>query len=383
MLSSRAFLFVSLFLALCLSAPAFGQNRHMQMLTSFAGWVLAPSANAPNNLYMTFDAGGNWMEINPPILQANVRIADVHFKDSRQGWALLSARLDDTNEWRFDVASTVNSGTTWAMTPVKIAGLIPKTIPLNGQGRIDFVDQAHGWLNLDVAISSNIRVGILLATNDGGKTWTRQPSGAGGAIRFVTVEDGWVARAPEGRQLYATHDAGKSWGEVKLKAPPEAGAALYPLYGLPVFLDSKRGFLPVTFAAPKGSRWAQVLFATGDGGRSWSPFKTLAGLEAREGSLPPSAVTGSGWLTFSATESALTLIRTPLGANASGGAQRTSAAVPNLSPPISEVSFVSATEGWVRVSTALLATTDGGVTWVDISPWKKPTMGPIPEPSRP
>jgi len=355
----------------------------MQLLTSFAGWVLVPSASDLGVLYWTSDGGGGWMEINPPILRPNVRIADVHFKNSRQGWALLSARVDDTNEWRFDVASTVNSGTTWAMTPVEIAGLIPKTIPLNGQGRIDFVDPTHGWLNLDVAISSNIRVGVLLATNDGGKTWTRQPSGAGGAIRFATPTDGWVARAPEGRQLYATHDGGKSWEEVKLKAPPEAGAAIYPLYDLPVFLDAKRGYLSVTYPAPKGSPWAQVLFATDDGGRSWSPFKTLAGLNASGGSLPPSAVTGTAWLTFRTAESALTLTTTPLGATGSAGSVKKTANVQDFSPPISEVSFISATEGWVRVGGALLATTDGGATWMDVSPWKKPTMGPIPEPSRP
>ncbi len=84
----------------------------------------------------------------------------------------------------------------------------------------------------------------MLVTTDGGGTWAREASGTGGAVRFVTPHEGWVAGGPGGGYLYSTRDGGKNWQQVSLKAPPETGPAIYPQYDLPVFADTKHGFLP-------------------------------------------------------------------------------------------------------------------------------------------
>ncbi len=143
----------SFLLALLWCAPALAQEKHMQLLTPDVGWVLRGG-----ELYWTTDRGGHWTKITPPMSMPREEIADVFFKDTTDGWALLSSLDDAAVEARFELATTIYAGATWAITPVEIPGLNPNQTILTGGGRVHFLNSGHGYLNLDVGSSSNFRL---------------------------------------------------------------------------------------------------------------------------------------------------------------------------------------------------------------------------------
>lgn len=109
-----------------------------------------------------------------------------------------------------------------------------------------FVDASHGWA---------AGAGFILATTDGGRTWTRQDSGQANisSLDFVDVSRGW---ALAGDRFLATADGGRGW--VELDEP------FRPLRRID-FVDSSTGF---------GITSDRALVRSADGGRSWSAVDT-------------------------------------------------------------------------------------------------------------
>lgn len=180
---------------------------------------------------------------------------------------------------------------------------------------------------------------------------------------FLTPETGWVAGGGGGERLYVTRDGGGSWQQVSLKAPPQLSAPVYTsVYGLPEFQDDKHAFLPVSYAGPEESPGLAV-FESADGGLTWKLNTFPAGFEGHGNVMAPSAVVGASLITARLTGRNLALAITPL--RAVGGPTRQASSVlregVRLFPPVSELSFISLTEGWLREG-ALLATSDGGAT---------------------
>lgn len=340
----------------------------MQLLASDTGWVLGA-----NKLYWTTDNGGRWEDITPPLSGSNEKIADVYFKDASNGWVLLSTREEDQSQIRFELASATNPGSvrSWTVTPLEIPALALNSPQLTGGGQVYFVDSQHGWLNLGVESSVNFMVTLLLATRDGGRTWNRQSvpgrqgTGIAGTLRFVTPNEGWLAGGPAGRSLLVTRDGGQSWEQVSLKAPPETGPAAVATYNdPPIFQNAKRGFVAVTYTGPEEGS-ALALFATSDGGRTWAPFKVLRGVQTSGGAMA-ATFADSTWLAATASEYTLNLTAVRL----RGGEVTTMPAhVRERWPSASELSFASRSVGWIWGGT-VLATSDGGATWEDISPWR-------------
>jgi photosystem II stability/assembly factor-like uncharacterized protein len=121
----------------------------------------------------------------------------------------------------------------------------------------------------------------LYRTRDSGGSWTAiTPSGlASAAIRAVFFRDpthGWLAAASRAASgdlatvaVYRTTDGGTSWASAPVTAP---SPALTDSTGAPAsfdFLDAQRGWLSVTLASSSAFSTG-LLFATGDGGRTWT-----------------------------------------------------------------------------------------------------------------
>jgi probable HAF family extracellular repeat protein len=334
----------------------------MQLLTRNVGW-----ASTDSELFWTVDLGMHWKNISPPMAVPE-SIASVFFLNESMGWVLLSAWDPNSDSPRFDVASTTDAGSSWSITQINMA---PQNFGelLGPGGRIDFVDSVHGWVNLDAAGSSNFRPGVLLATQDGGKTWhgvsSRTYPGFAGAIRFVTTKDGWLAGGPGNEYLYVTHDGGRSWQQTIPNPPPQVNPAVYPVYDLPTFLDERNGFLPVTYSGKGLDSCTLEVFLTHDGGGTWTPDSTIfmAG-PAFTGVPTPSAIAGSRLITanaMSSNDAPPAISSVPIGIKASSnlGAVRSA---------VSEISFQDPEIGWILVGNRLLATSDAGNSWVELTP---------------
>ena len=144
------------------------------------------------------------------------------------------------------VLATTNGGQTWTRQYSGAAAL----------DQVDFIDSLHGW-----AAGTN---GLLRTTN-GGATWAAvgDPCGAIRSVHFVTSDvgyavaggsqvriDGGMPAPVAGGELLGTTDGGRSW--VPVPAPAQAQTAC--------FTSPSNGFL-----GTPGKIWRTL-----DGGRNWS-----------------------------------------------------------------------------------------------------------------
>lgn len=240
--------------------------------------------------------------------------------------------------------------------------------------KLAMLDAKRG-LGLDAA-------GQLRQTSDGGRTWTTRPStglpttATNTALRFVDDKTGWMLQS-DGR-LYKSSDGGATWRDGQLV---RGGLVRID------FVDANRGW------GEPADR--QGLVFTRDGGQTWaslSPPQTVGvgGLmfgEGRQlvvygrGALLASTVDdGQTWTVLvpngtSPFEERRKVIakdaRTWWSATGAGGLSRSDDAgvtwtqVPGVSAQFADIAFADADHGWaVGRLGAVVATTDGGKTWV-------------------
>jgi photosystem II stability/assembly factor-like uncharacterized protein len=362
----------SLLLTACLCTAGSAQQtdgvESMKLIAPSVGWVATGS-----RVLWTADGGSNWKDITPKTSRRGF-IASVFFLDTSTGWVLLSHNdSDSVGEGpgpELDLASTTDAGRNWARSRIKV----PRTVPgstwtnLSGRGWIDFVDASRGWIVLQAASSSAVSWGVLLRTEDGGRTWIQPPGRLPIAdhIRFINAKDGWMAGGAGGDLLYVTRDGGNAWQSLSLDAPGNHVGHPKPAYDLPTFVASKDGFLPVTYSSQDESTATLVLFATADAGATWNTDRVLPGLPDVYGGMPlPSAVVGSALLTARLSDKS----RLTLDVIGSGSKPSTvSAAVTPIASAVTQISFVGSLEGWVLASGYLWSTKNGGATWTRPSP---------------
>lgn len=262
-------------------------------------------------LLQTSDGGRRW--------QAITRFdgpAGVDFVSGESGSARRARQL----------LRTTDGGATWEIVVADLADA-----GVDASGPMEFVDGRHGYIATDERV---------YRTDDSGRTWKpvsphpcAQEDVVRHAVSFVDPETGWLLCGfDEGsgfmsKRLYRSVDGGRKWtlvAEALVGDPPWEGQEAPG--GLPIgdyvsslfFFDERFGWYGTT---RYGSLWR-----TDDGGRSWEEVR-----------LPP-------------LEAAFRAIL--------------------------DVDFVSPDEGYIVVlepgRTRLLATEDGGETWEERSPPRRP-----------
>jgi photosystem II stability/assembly factor-like uncharacterized protein len=361
-------LVITLCLSAIVSAQSAGRIESMKLLTPNVGW-----AATNQKLFWTTDGGAEWKDITPKA-KAQRTIASVFFLDAANGWALLSysGKEDPTtsiSEALFDLATTGDSGASWSVQHLDVPDP-DLSRGLSGEAWLDFVDSQHGWLMVRMNGSTAVSIGVLRATDDGGKTWKSLGVPAAGPIRFVTPTDGWLEGGPTEdvtQGVYVTRDGGRNWTLITLKAPAEVLPKAYPTYQLPQFVDKDSGFLLVTFSEPNDESPKLALFTTKDGGRTW----TFGSALAEGGSSWHTAIVGSDWIAAGCPGGKLALVHGAGGRMSASPpwADKTDDVCSVSGGAVFGVTFGNSNRGWLLFfGGKLLSTPDGGSTWKDITP---------------
>jgi photosystem II stability/assembly factor-like uncharacterized protein len=115
--------------------------------------------------------------------------------------------------------------------------------------------------------------GILLASDDAGKTWTepvpRLRSAALDQIQFIDLQTGWISGQrieplPKDSFLLLSNDGGKTWRQRPLFDDTRYGS-------IAQFWFESRTTGELVFDRSQGSSILQELYETMTGGESWSP----------------------------------------------------------------------------------------------------------------
>ncbi len=347
---------------LCGMAMAQEHIEAMKLLAVDVGWAATKS-----HLFWTDDNGSHWKDVTPPGRSAE--ISSVFFVDVSMGWVILARRNQATNDVAgFDLASTTNAGREWTVTPVRIPHLDPAA-NLPGDARVFFLDELHGWLNVGGTGSSAFNPGFLIATTDGGKTWTSPRGGTEfeyggrGPIFFTTPKDGWFT---DRIGLFVTHDAGEHWKKSSPEPSPQLKSAKSAAYDIPT-VQNGRLFLTVTYSSPyfpaSDAQSAVVLFSSANGGETWTVDRVLPNrAETSTGEIVPYALADQTWFVGSKSRDGKSTLAS---VSPAGDVTEFTVGVSG----VLQLSFCGAQHGWVvDGAMQLLSTSDIGKTWTTITP---------------
>jgi photosystem II stability/assembly factor-like uncharacterized protein len=254
--------------------------RAVYFLDQNCGWI----AGSNGTLLQTVDGGARW---RVAAFVTKDSLTDVYFSDEQVGWLLAQRDLFKlkSNERASYLLNTTDGGVTWRRIFLNTTEVNTRFV------RLLFADAQHGWVFGET--------GVLFATSDGGAHWIPQRSATkhlllGGAF----TNNGRAFIVGAGGTIMQSEDSGVTW---QLNARHHG--------------DNAR-FNAVT--AVGNLAWlvgnAGQIFATSDGGRSWSSQRA------------------------------------------------------NVNADLLDVKFIDAREGWaVGVEGVLLHTTDGGLHWMSES----------------
>ena len=181
-----------------------------------------------------------------------MELLGVSFHDERHGWVGAGAGKGGSAAQLF---STNDGGATWT----------PLALP-EGTGRVidlSLIDPTHGYV-----LAHSLGRQLLLATDDGGRTWRTTDveqrglarvvaSGPNRAIAVGGTMSGTASRA----EVMVTQDGGVTWNAVDTPGLPRLSDVAF---------NGSRGWADADHAGP-------CLFVTDDEGRTWTPRPLVAG----------------------------------------------------------------------------------------------------------
>ena len=153
------------------------------------GWCVGSGGE----IIHTDDGGKTWQQQKSG---TSWNLFDVHFTSKQRGWAV---GLNGT------MLSTVNGGANWKLS--SLSGRYPSFF----LDAVTFITPEIGWV-VGLDLRSLGMDGLILHTENGGKTWQRQESYTGNFLDdvfFISETEGWIV-GKEGLVLH-TKDSGQNW----------------------------------------------------------------------------------------------------------------------------------------------------------------------------
>ena len=220
--------------------------------------------------------------------------------------------------------------------------------------RLDFLSTEHGF-----ALTA---ADAVLETRDGGRSWRRlQRFGRGssggpfaGALDFVDARHGFVGSL-DGR-VHRTADGGSSWTRLRFRCGFVLGAV--------AFVDERRG-LAVCGGQPATAMQPKQLYATNDGGASWS---LRARTTNRRGGLPWSGF-ADGLVLLTPRVAFLSAARAGIYATDDAGRTWRTVLFSDDAFGVADMSWLTPRRGYaVLDASGLVGTRDGGAHWRQLYP---------------
>lgn len=346
-----------------------GDVIDLDFIDADRGWALMN-----HQMWQTTDGGRHWALL--PRSCGGSKDARVSFTSATSGWLLCGGAVGAGLGGKSLLHST-DGGENWqliaqARGPGEETGL--SNLPRGGYvSELYFLDDEHGWISL--------ARGAVLATTDGGQTWT----GTGGVeveaatpvtLRFFTPTDGRLLL--RGGGIHATNDGGQSWAPLYPRLRPSfplPSQMLSPTIWITMGRLNEGG--AILRSNDQGQTWEQIgSLGSGNGSLSFIDARTGWALD-RNGHV---SATTDGGLTWQA------LAPSPPGAEehffrlqfftrehgyavsgwghlyetTDGGKRFTPV---NLEDWTSQTSFATPEIGWRTKEFALYATADGGKSW--------------------
>ena len=372
--------------------PPTVQFQHLWLADARSGWLSGVRCQEP--LPPTPDANGNIPWPSPPQCQGlivgttnggqtwqeqyrgDAQAGQIQFAGTKDGWALGAAGTACPNSTcPSALLRTTDGGARWS-------AIFTTTLR---NPSIAFTSPTAGWLVGDACPTSPVDpvacVGHLLTTTDGGQTWrdaTLPIKGASLALAHPAPSDGWIVASDSGpgpTDLIVTHDGGATWQTLTNPAAP--GFAFAQSL---TFRTSTQGWL-LGGSEPGAGEQMKVVFATSDGGRTWTtlahtdrmgqPQTNVAGSLPIGGYLGPMVASSDRDLWIASARGALLH-------SADGGKTWQGAAIKAYY--FVDVQFADAQNGWALSieDRGLWATRDSGNTWRQVA---FPTVGPSTPPT--
>jgi photosystem II stability/assembly factor-like uncharacterized protein len=137
----------------------------------------------------------------------DTQILDVTFLNAQQGW-LVGKQNKNSQVGSLTFLRTQDGGATWQEASELISE--PEEVFQIASAALDFVDPQTGWIALKLHSGSNFSFGRLLATEDGGRTWQERTLPLGEPVVFQNAKRGWISGGPLDQTFY-TENGGESW----------------------------------------------------------------------------------------------------------------------------------------------------------------------------
>ncbi len=346
--------------------------RSVAMADGKAGWVLTGSA-----VLRTADGGAHWTDVTPGVVASEAaKYAAGSLEAAGPDTAYVTfAKQDSTSILVF---GTADAGSTWTEAEIPQEPEVwtgSAETPSPAVVALQFADASHGWLLAAYGVAMGSEAVRVYATADAGATWqlvddvTHGPLSDGSlpfgghktGLFFAGANAGWVSGFDYGNELvlYRTQDGGRTWARQPLEVPAgytaEGGSAetRSPILfaGDQPGATTADGFLPVVFHA-QGQ--PTIFYVTHDRGATWQPAAAVV-----------SAANEAFVWSFADAQHGFASDGDKLYVTTDGAASWT-AITPNITfAGVTQMDFVSADTGWAAIGGYLVKTTDGGRTWTE------------------
>jgi photosystem II stability/assembly factor-like uncharacterized protein len=179
------------------------------------GWVATYATGDKIEVRSTSDGGATWTK--PFVASGSAGFAELDAATTNIAWLLTrdGGFCTSSTCQKYELLRTTDGGTTWNSLgnpkrddPCFFGHLVG---PL-------FASPTRGWLGLTLGAGGAEGTGGLLASNDGGMSWTctRSPENVS-LLSAADPDRVWVAGGRGEQTLYASEDGGKTWRALRLR----------------------------------------------------------------------------------------------------------------------------------------------------------------------